>query len=124
MRTANLNHYRELLLAMRKRVNGEVAHMIESIQEESSPTGNGSNVPVHFGDLATSALDADVRILETEQGILGEINMALLRIEDGTYGTCTECGEPVGDERLESLPHASCCVACAFAADSRKNLPR
>ncbi|NKB56500.1 MAG: TraR/DksA family transcriptional regulator [Alphaproteobacteria bacterium] len=45
---------------------------------------------------------------------ISKINAALARIENGTYGTCTTCGEPVGDERLVSVPHAAQCISCAF----------
>ena len=90
--------------------------MVESIQEETNPTGNGSNVPIHMGDLATNALDADVHVLETEQALLNDIEAALRRIQDGSYGQCTSCASPIPDERLESLPQTPVCVGCAKAA--------
>jgi DnaK suppressor protein len=42
-----------------------------------------------------------------------EIDAALARIEDGSYGTCTSCGEAIPQERLEFRPHAVSCVGCA-----------
>lgn len=44
---------------------------------------------------------------------ISKINAALARIEAGSFGSCTVCGEAVGDNRLETLPHASQCIACA-----------
>ena len=115
MQPNKLRQFKDKLLAMRRRVTGEVEHMIESIQEESNATGNFSNLPIHFGDSATSALDADVRVLETEQHILDDVEMALARVEDGSYGLCSSCDSPIGDERLESLPHTPHCIRCAIA---------
>ena len=43
----------------------------------------------------------------------GEILAALTRIEQGTYGSCAGCASPISIDRLEALPHASHCAACA-----------
>jgi RNA polymerase-binding protein DksA len=42
-----------------------------------------------------------------------DIRNALKRIEIGTYGTCTACGDPVGEKRLEAIPWAAKCINCA-----------
>ncbi len=44
--------------------------------------------------------------------VMKEIDAAFARIDDGSYGTCTDCSRPIPPERLEILPHARCCVAC------------
>ncbi len=44
---------------------------------------------------------------------IAQINAALARIENGTYGECTTCGDPVGEDRLASVPHAAQCITCA-----------
>lgn len=43
---------------------------------------------------------------------VGEIDEALKRIEDGTYGICNNCGKAIMPERLEALPYAELCIAC------------
>jgi DnaK suppressor protein len=124
MQPKMLQHFKDRLLAMRRRVTGEVEHMIESIQEEANPTGNVSHMPVHFGDLATNALDADVRVLETEQTILEEVEGALKRIESGGYGVCLACSATIGEERIESLPFTPHCIDCANALAETSDQPR
>ena len=119
MQPKKLQEFKERLLSMRRRVTGEVEHMIESIQEEANQTGNVSNIPVHFGDLAVTALEADVRVLETEQSILEEIEAALARVEQGNYGLCLACGSPIADERLDSLPQTPMCISCANTAQKK-----
>ena len=47
------------------------------------------------------------------QVTIGEIDAALARIEAGSYGTCTQCGAAIPDERLELRPFAGRCVACS-----------
>lgn len=42
-----------------------------------------------------------------------DIRLALLRIENGSYGQCTSCGGPINPARLEALPTAGLCIACA-----------
>lgn len=44
--------------------------------------------------------------------VLKEIDAALGRVQDGSYGTCQECAKPIPAERLEILPHVRCCVGC------------
>jgi DnaK suppressor protein len=44
---------------------------------------------------------------------LREVEAALLRVDDGTYGVCIVCGRPIPDERLEARPTAVTCVGCA-----------
>ena len=51
-------------------------------------------------------------VLQTEQ-YLTEVDAALQRLEDGTYGTCRTCGEPIGEGRLEARPVATECIGCA-----------
>ena len=43
---------------------------------------------------------------------LGEVEHALLKIENGTYGVCDVCGKPIGEKRIEALPAASLCIDC------------
>jgi DnaK suppressor protein len=46
---------------------------------------------------------------------LAEIDAALERFEAGSYGVCERCGQPIGDARLDALPAARTCIACASA---------
>jgi DnaK suppressor protein len=56
--------------------------------------------------------DVDQALLDNEKALLGEVQQALVRIENGTYGICTNCGQPIPEERLEAIPWASLCVTC------------
>jgi len=72
----------------------------------------------HSGDSAEQAQErendevVDAIGNETAQSIK-IIQAALARIEDGSYGTCKNCGEDIGEARLEAMPEATRCVQCA-----------
>lgn len=51
-------------------------------------------------------------ILDNEQDLLAQVNAALQRIEQGTYGICDNCSQPINEKRLEALPWASLCLKC------------
>src|SRR5215467_7744810 len=56
--------------------------------------------------------DVDQALLDNEKALLAEVQQALVRIENGTYGICANCGQPIPEERLEAIPWASLCVTC------------
>jgi len=56
-----------------------------------------------------------VEVLQTERGILDEINAAMARIDEGTFGDCADCGAVISETRLKAIPYAALCVRCAKA---------
>jgi RNA polymerase-binding transcription factor DksA len=50
---------------------------------------------------------------ETTAAEIAQINRALRRLEEGTYGDCAVCGQPIDERRLEALPHSDRCIRCA-----------
>ena len=54
--------------------------------------------------------ELDDTLEENAEQILREIETALTRLDDGTYGTCSVCGRAIPEERLEALPYATLCV--------------
>ena len=68
-----------------------------------------------FEEYATEAKGDEV--LESLEGSavaeISQINAALARIEDGSYGECVTCGAEVGEKRMEAVPHTPQCITCA-----------
>jgi RNA polymerase-binding protein DksA len=66
----------------------------------------------HLGDMATAMYDRELDdgLEESARETLAEIDAALQRIEDGTYGICEGCGKPIGAERLSAIPWARYCI--------------
>ncbi len=65
-------------------------------------------------DLASEATDESIvsSIIEMESIELEQIERALDALDDGEYGICDACNEPINIERLEALPFASMCISC------------
>ena len=55
----------------------------------------------------------DLALRDRSRLELSRVEAALRSIDDGTYGTCTNCGNPIGAERLEAIPWAPTCIDCA-----------
>lgn len=53
-----------------------------------------------------------------EKDIYFKINSALQRIEDGTFGLCEECEEPIAEGRLHAIPYSTTCISCAEQQES------
>jgi RNA polymerase-binding protein DksA len=115
MNREKLKQFRQQLILLKERVGGEVNNVVNALQEEVNIDSNLSAAPVHLADVAPSAVDADVEVLQTERGLLEQINEALERFEQGGYGTCQECGKDIAEERLKALPYTPHCVTCARA---------
>lgn len=72
-------------------------------------------LPPDFADQAVELGNAGTLVaLDVELNReIRQIELALRRIDDGTYGSCSKCGSAIGAARLEALPDASLCIACA-----------
>jgi len=114
--------FREKLIEMRKFILERMGSTRSSEREESAKEKNGdhSSYSFHMADQGSDALFQEEIFLgiERESSLLYEIEEALNRIDNGTYGLCTSCGQPVGGSRLEALPYASLCVHCKSKDES------
>ncbi|MBW3536316.1 MAG: TraR/DksA C4-type zinc finger protein [Actinobacteria bacterium] len=81
-------------------------------QSEQQSLGELSNLDQHQADIGTETFDRerDLSLLEQVEAELADIEHALERLEEGTYGICEACGKPIGDERLEAVPAARFCL--------------
>jgi RNA polymerase-binding protein DksA len=63
--------------------------------------------------------DHELTVLNSERDKLHQIDRALARIDDGTYGVCESCGEPIGKMRLMAFPRATLCMTCKQREERR-----
>lgn len=108
----DLDLARQRLADERERLTQVKAEMEDAGVNERESTAELSSLDQHQADVGTELFDRerDLGILEAVEGELTEVERALQRIDDGTYGTCEACGKPIGDERLEAQPYARLCV--------------
>jgi len=68
----------------------------------------------HQADDATEAFEQakGLAMRQNTERLLDQVERALARFEDGTYGLCTDCGRPIDPARLEALPYAQLCLDC------------
>ena len=106
----NTDRYRDLLLDERERVSSSIQHLHEegSLEEETEEETYDN----HLADSATATLnrEIDYTLEENSEELLAEVDAALKRIEDGTYGICEGCGKPVDEDRLEAIPWTRFCI--------------
>ena len=65
----------------------------------------------------TTDRERDLSLLENARDLLDQVERALRKISDGTYGRCANCGKAIEAARLKALPHASLCIACKRAEE-------
>ncbi|MBN8644444.1 MAG: TraR/DksA family transcriptional regulator [Planctomycetes bacterium] len=107
---AQLKEFREILLAKRAELVGDV----QSMEAEALTGGSGSlsNLPQHMADQGTDTFDQTMtlNIAASKRGVLRDIDAALRRIEDSTYGICDILGKPIEVARLQAEPWTRYCI--------------
>ena len=106
----------DTLLALRKRLRGDVSHLAdEALGTNGAKSGGASKAPVDLADVATDNFEQEftLSLMQNQEQVLGEISEALERIRQGTFGRCEECQKPIAKARLQALPYTRHCVACA-----------
>ena len=109
--------------AFRKRLEEERARLTSSaeflerenagsLEDELGEIGSGGS-DNHLGDTAAATFDRelDEGLEEGVQQALTDIEAALKKIEEGSYGVCEVCGRPIGAQRLSAIPWARLCIA-------------
>lgn len=121
MTGADTERLREALLEERRRVEHALATLREehpgSLDDEVAEAA--ATTDGHLAETASATLgrEIDYTLEENSGEVLAQIDAALERIEDGTYGTCASCGRPIPVERLDAYPWASLCIDCKRAAE-------
>jgi RNA polymerase-binding protein DksA len=115
-----LDFYRDLLLAKRRELVGDMGSM-EAEALRSSGGSNLSTLPMHMADMGTDNYEQEftLGLVEKDRIVLREINQALAKIQDGTYGICEGTGKPIGKPRLEAQPWAKYSIEYARMLEKR-----
>ena len=108
-----LAEVRSFLEAERTRLLAEVAEF-ESDQDSLSDASGENNYRDHMADQGTATFirDVDAALEDNVRSVLAAVEQALARVEEGTYGQCRRCGQPIAPERLEAMPTAELCISC------------
>lgn len=106
--TKNDQQLRKLLEVERAELMEAIGHYEVLARHKKPGLGN------HMADDATEAFDqaASLALHLNEQGLLGQVEAALARMDKGEYGVCTRCGSEIDFARLKAIPHAELCIRC------------
>ena len=122
---ANKNHltasevesFRKMLLEKRKEILGNVNTMGDEALKKSRQESSGdlSSMPIHMADIGSDNFEQEfaLGLIDSERKMIHEIDDALQRIEDGSYGICENTDQPIPKARLKAQPWARYCVEYA-----------
>lgn len=109
--TIDVQRMKERLAAKQAELEQSIAGLTEA---HPKPVGaiEASDGPQDFEEVAVDFLETQTEqsIMVNQQALLTEVRGALERIEDGTYGKCVACGQPIAEKRLEAIPWAERCL--------------
>ena len=114
--------FRTLLVQGRERIVDTIAHLHEEhnrVMEDELGELAGRGADNHLGDMATVTFDRELDEGLEEGAIqtLAQIDRALARLDEGSYGVCERCGKPIAEERLQARPWATLCIDDQRLAD-------
>jgi RNA polymerase-binding protein DksA len=116
------DRFRQMLEEERVRVRAAIDNLhAEHPGSMADETGEDAVYDNHLADTATDTYDRelDYTLEENSEHVLAEIDAALRRIADGSYGKCTNCGREIAPERLEARPYATLCIDCQRQREGR-----
>lgn len=124
MTPEQLEHFKEKLLALKDRLLHDIDQLHEvalgNSQRESS--GDLSGYSLHMADQGTDNFDREFTfdLVSNEQEILYQIDEALERIENGTFGICSLCPNEISIQRLDALPFTQLCIDCKTVEEKNR----
>ena len=121
MATIDKEQARQRLEAERERIQSRIANE-EGVLPAYDPSPTDSRYGNHAADEATNTYEEEkaLGLRAHYEAELKEVEDALRRVENGSYGQCEECGREIPAERLDALPYARFCVECQSKAEARR----
>jgi RNA polymerase-binding protein DksA len=115
-----LELFRDAILAKRREIVGDMSSMEREALRSSSGT-NLSNLPLHMADMGTDNYEQEftLGLMEKDRKLLRDLNDALAKIQNGTYGLCEGTGKPISKARLEAQPWARYSIEYARKIEHR-----
>lgn len=118
--TINLEQIKQRLEAKRAELQENIKSLTEAYPQPVDAV-EASDDSKDFEDIAVDFLETqqEQSLLVNQQALLTEVEQALERIKNGTYGKCVDCGQPIPEKRLEAIPWAARDVKCEEQLEQR-----
>ena len=111
-----LTEFKKLLLKKKEEIDAEIKHISEDTLNKSQKDASGdiSGYTYHMADVATDNYDREfsLGLASKDRKSLYELEDAMKRIEDGTFGVCLDCKVLIAKTRLKVVPQARLCIKC------------
>jgi len=120
--TARTEALRQMLLEAREQVLKEVEELLARRRMAQAEQRDDSVPDVADMALQDATEDQQISLMELRNAMREQIDEALLRLEDGTYGICEDCGREISEERLQAVPFARRCIQCQAKAEAIEQL--
>lgn len=114
-----LEYFRKLLTEQLRSHDDQVRDKQQEALDMNADDGVKDSVDMSLQDVNQ---EMAFRLGERQSQAVADIDQALLRIEEGSYGTCQRCGKPIPEQRLEALPTARFDAACQSELETRQGL--
>jgi len=112
----DLGDFKKLILKKKDELLDEIKHMSEDTLKKSQKDASGdiSGYTFHMADVATDTYDREfsLGLVSNERDAVYELDDALKKIEEGTFGICESCKSLITKTRLRAVPHARLCLKC------------
>lgn len=112
---AELEEFRQLLTVKRQEIVRDVTNLEDEAIRQASGGGTSSSMPIHMADLGTDTWEQELTLglIENERNLLREIDEALERVNNKTYGICLATNKRISKTRLQAKPWAKYCIEYA-----------
>lgn len=117
-----LKEFRDRLIEERAKFAGEIRSIArEASKNPREASGDLSAYTLHMADMSADTYERELimDLASSEQEVLYQIDEALKRFEEGTYGTCQQCSRPIVLSRLKAVPYTSLCIGCQRAKEQK-----
>ena len=112
-----LKDYRELLMERRNMLTGNIDSIGDAYGSRDGERDSASGDEADLGSESV-AQEFALSLLQNESGVVQKIDAAIARLDNGDFGFCDECEEPIAKARLEAIPWTTNCVECQRKAES------
>jgi len=118
-----LLEFKKIISKRKEEVSKEIEHISDDTLKKSQKEASGdiSGYTYHMADMATDNYDREfsLGLASNDRQVLYELDDAMKRIEDGSFGVCEDCNSIISKVRLKAVPHARLCIKCQEKREKR-----
>jgi len=118
-----IKQFKRRLLQERAKFAGEIRTLAkEASKNPREASGDLSSYTVHMADMSADTYERELvsNLASSEQAVLYQIEDALKRIDEGTYGVCQQCQKPIALSRLRAVSYTSLCISCQRTKEQKR----